>query len=77
MRAQVGPDKEEDRRIARDMMADLYFVIAVATVFLNVIFFFKHGLLDPSPSRAFWFMTSVVYLYQYFKTRSRRDKQST
>lgn len=70
----MGPDKEEDRRVAQTMSGHFNLAIAGITLINNVIFFFRHGFADVSPSRALWIFASLVFLYQYFKTPSQKAR---
>ncbi len=72
----MGPDKDEDRRLAGIMMADLYLVFALMGLIFNLVTFINHGWKGLSSSSGLWLFFSYCLLYWSKKSRVKQDKKS-
>ncbi len=73
----MGPDKDEDRRLAGIMLADLYLFFASMSLILNIVTYVKHGWDDLRSSGGLWLLFFCFIAYWGKKSRSKQDKRST
>lgn len=72
----MGPDKDEDRRLAAKMLADLYLVGVLISLIINLVTMFKHGWEGFNSSSSIWLLLGYSFGYWTFKSRARQGKKS-